>query len=192
MGALAGTDGRGLASRLLRYLVSVLEGSGGAVLASYRGRVFWFADQVEGDIHRLALAKQAWDSSQEKLNEGQTVRCGKDGSLSPIVSPRGLVGAVYLDGVPPLKAKLGVIQGLIAAAIEAPPAIPVGPDDALKNMDVRQFDQKRTLMLLDTNEWNIARVARLLGVTRRTVYAKLDKWGVERKKVDKGNRLAPA
>jgi transcriptional regulator of acetoin/glycerol metabolism len=39
--------------------------------------------------------------------------------------------------------------------------------------------------LLDRNEWNIARVARLMRVTRRTVYLRLERYGVERKKVRK-------
>jgi transcriptional regulator of acetoin/glycerol metabolism len=34
--------------------------------------------------------------------------------------------------------------------------------------------------ILEQNEWNIARVARLLGVTRPTIYARLERFGLPR------------
>jgi transcriptional regulator of acetoin/glycerol metabolism len=48
------------------------------------------------------------------------------------------------------------------------------------------------IALLDRNEWNIARVARLMRVTRRTIYLRLDRYGVERKRVRKTVRRTAA
>ena len=41
------------------------------------------------------------------------------------------------------------------------------------------------------NEWNIAEVARLLGVTRRTVYMRLRSFGIERRRVPKLYKKMP-
>ena len=59
--------------------------------------------------------------------------------------------------------------------------------------EVAETGRSRLLRLLDTNEWNIARVARLAGVSRVTIYSWLTKYGIERKRVPKcGVRLAPS
>ena len=50
-------------------------------------------------------------------------------------------------------------------------------------------------LLLNRNEWNIARVARLMGVTRRTVYLRLQRYGIPRERVPRTRtrvRTAPA
>jgi len=48
----------------------------------------------------------------------------------------------------------------------------------------------KLLLLLNRNEWNIARVARLMGVTRRTVYLRLQRYNIPRERVPKpGHRL---
>ena len=48
------------------------------------------------------------------------------------------------------------------------------------------------LSLLERNDWNIAHVARLLGVTRRTVYMRLHSFGIERRHVPKLYKKLPA
>ena len=52
-------------------------------------------------------------------------------------------------------------------------------------------EREQLWLTLQQNEWNIARVARLLGVTRRTVYLRLKRYGIERKKVPKTLKRAP-
>ena len=47
------------------------------------------------------------------------------------------------------------------------------------------------LSLLERHEWNIAEVARLLKVTRRTVYMRLRSFGIERKHVPKIYKKMP-
>lgn len=39
--------------------------------------------------------------------------------------------------------------------------------------------------LLHEHEWNVARVARILGVTRVTVYARMERLGIERLRIPK-------
>ena len=47
------------------------------------------------------------------------------------------------------------------------------------------------LSFLERNDWKIAAVARLLGVTRRTVYLRLRSFGIERKHVPKIYKKMP-
>jgi transcriptional regulator of acetoin/glycerol metabolism len=46
-------------------------------------------------------------------------------------------------------------------------------------------ERHRLIELLKRNEWNLARVARVLGVTRRTVYMRLKRYDIARQKVPK-------
>ena len=51
----------------------------------------------------------------------------------------------------------------------------------LKGREARE----KLLLLLNRNEWNIARVARLMGVTRRTIYLRLQRYNIPRERVPK-------
>jgi transcriptional regulator with GAF, ATPase, and Fis domain len=48
-----------------------------------------------------------------------------------------------------------------------------------------EVERHRLVELLKRNEWNLARVARVLGVTRRTVYMRLKRYDIARQKVPK-------
>jgi transcriptional regulator of acetoin/glycerol metabolism len=52
------------------------------------------------------------------------------------------------------------------------------------------MEREKLLLLLNRNEWNIARVARLMGVTRRTVYLRLQRYNIPRERVPKGRLKA--
>jgi len=45
--------------------------------------------------------------------------------------------------------------------------------------------REQMVAALDRNEWNISKVARVLGVARRTVYLRLERYGIPRKRVPK-------
>ena len=57
--------------------------------------------------------------------------------------------------------------------------------DYLEQTPPEQVARQHLLTLLERNEWNIARVARLLGVTRRTIYLRLERYNIARKHVPK-------
>lgn len=61
----------------------------------------------------------------------------------------------------------------------------------LERTPVEDMEREKMLLLLNRNEWNIARVARLMGVTRRTIYLRLQRFNIPREKVRK-TRLRPA
>jgi transcriptional regulator of acetoin/glycerol metabolism len=61
----------------------------------------------------------------------------------------------------------------------------------LERTPVEDMEREKLLLLLNRNEWNIARVARLMGVTRRTIYLRLQRYNIPRERVPK-TRLRPA
>src|SRR5205807_10649342 len=71
------------------------------------------------------------------------------------------------------------------------PSAGTGWEAYLERTPVQDIEREKLLLLLDRNEWNIARVARLMGVTRRTVYLRLQRYNIPRERVPK-TRLRPA
>jgi transcriptional regulator of acetoin/glycerol metabolism len=61
----------------------------------------------------------------------------------------------------------------------------------LERTPVEDMEKEKLLLLLNRNEWNIARVSRLMGVTRRTIYLRLQRYNIPRERVPK-TRLRPA
>jgi transcriptional regulator of acetoin/glycerol metabolism len=53
-------------------------------------------------------------------------------------------------------------------------------------------DRDELIRVLDAHQWNIVRVAKLIGVSRKTLYSRLERWGIERKKPTKTLTLKPA
>jgi hypothetical protein len=51
--------------------------------------------------------------------------------------------------------------------------------------EVRPTGRAGLLRVLQDAEWNVARAARVLGVTRRTVYLRLQRYGIDRQRIPK-------
>ena len=58
----------------------------------------------------------------------------------------------------------------------------------LERTPVEDMEREKLLLLLNRNEWNIARVARLMGVTRRTIYLRLQRYNIPRERVPKSRQ----
>jgi transcriptional regulator of acetoin/glycerol metabolism len=54
-----------------------------------------------------------------------------------------------------------------------------------------ELERRRLVAALDRHEWNIARVARLAGVTRRTIYLRLKRYKIDRQRVPKTLKPCP-
>jgi transcriptional regulator with GAF, ATPase, and Fis domain len=64
-------------------------------------------------------------------------------------------------------------------------------ENYLERTPVEDLEREKLLLLLNRNEWNIARVARLMGVTRRTIYLRLQRYNIPRERIRK-SQLRPA
>jgi transcriptional regulator with GAF, ATPase, and Fis domain len=78
---------------------------------------------------------------------------------------------------------VAIAQAVIAASSGAPEPSPV--QAYLSQTSDDEIARERLLLLLVQNEWNISRVARLMGVTRRTIYLRLQRHNIVREKVRK-------
>jgi hypothetical protein len=180
---LVSPDPRGIAEKLLAHLSEVLQAQGAAVLQHQNGRVLAFvSDRV--DLDRLSEARTAWEKGRTDLESGQPVLCGENSALIPLLIGGVLVGAVLLDS--PQSIDLGEIAVPLAAAVAAPPTPQRGLEQALQDMSTEELEREKTLLLLRQNEWNVSRVSRLMGCSRRTIYTHLEKWGIPRVKLRKG------
>jgi transcriptional regulator with GAF, ATPase, and Fis domain len=66
----------------------------------------------------------------------------------------------------------------------------------LESTPREEIERRQLLTILERNEWNLARAARILGVTRATIYKRMGRFGIQRLRVPKWpasrSNLAPA
>jgi GAF domain/Bacterial regulatory protein, Fis family len=168
----------------------------------------------------LDTVPAVWASQDEALRNGQTLYvgdraierkvpvpdAGRPGPASfavvPVFEEEALLALLYVDSLEPHFCdahdleRLGKFSRIIAKAVtESTPGERGRTSDAwesyLERTPVEDMEREKLLLLLNRNEWNIARVARLMGVTRRTIYLRLQRYGIPRERVPK-TRLRPA
>jgi len=169
----------------------------------------------------LDAVPAVWDALADSLRQGQTVYVGdreterrislpageRSGpasfALVPVFEDETLVALLYVDSAEPHFCdthdleRLGKFSRIIAKAVteSVAPAEAGRTSEAwqayLERTPVEDMEREKLLLLLNRNEWNIARVARLMGVTRRTIYLRLQRYGIPRERVPK-TRLRPA
>jgi transcriptional regulator with GAF, ATPase, and Fis domain len=180
---LVGPDPRLAADRTLGFLIARSRARGGAVLQLREGEPVPFTTR-DLPAARLAETAALWRAQQQRLVAGKTVRVG-DGMMVPLRDEGTLVGALYLEEVGTFdEAGVGASLLTLTKAVGSRdhvetlatylPAVPA--DEILR---------EQMLAALDRNEWNISKVARILGVARRTVYLRLERYGIPRKRVPK-------
>jgi transcriptional regulator with GAF, ATPase, and Fis domain len=147
-------------------------------------------------------------SAERRLPKGEAVKGGAASFVVvPVFEDDKLVALLYVDSLDPHfceshdLARLSKFSRIVAKAVtesESPaPKMPVPVSvDAwqtyLERTPVEDMEREKLLLLLNRNEWNIARVARLMGVTRRTIYLRLQRYNIPREKVRKTLRPAAA
>jgi transcriptional regulator with GAF, ATPase, and Fis domain len=169
----------------------------------------------------LDAVPAVWNALADSLRQGQTVYVGdreterrislpasdRSGPASfavvPVFEDESLVALLYVDSAEPHFCdthdleRLGKFSRIIAKAVTESVAPAQGGRTSeawqayLERTPVEDMEREKLLLLLNRNEWNIARVARLMGVTRRTIYLRLQRYGIPRERVPK-TRLRPA
>jgi hypothetical protein len=146
------------------------------------------------DQTALELVETNWEARRPELCAGRAVFAG-DGVLFPVILDDQLTGVMFTDGfggrAPDTRdlqalAQFARVAGHALAGRRAEPARYLGatsPEDVARD---------QLLVLLELHEWNISRVARELGVTRPTVYARLGRYGLPRLRPPKHRKRQPA
>ena len=206
-------DPRRLAERTLEVICSLSKGHGGAVFTctdSADGVNLFASRGINQAV--LDVMPVVWDTQGDSLRQGETLyvsdranerRLGplpKDSSgpasfaVVPVFEDETLVALLYVDSrethfcdTHDLE-RLGKFSRIIAKAVtEGAAPVPAAAAESweayLERTPVEDMEREKLLLLLNHNEWNIARVARLMGVTRRTVYLRLQRYGIPRERV---------
>jgi transcriptional regulator with GAF, ATPase, and Fis domain len=206
-------DPRRLAERTLEVVMSLTNGRSGAVFAYDGGRIALFASRGI-DQHVLDGANSVWASQKETLKAGQAFyvpdvnserRLPKsDGGgpvsfvMVPVMANDELSAVLYVDSHDPHFCttqdleRLGKFSRIIAKAVgedvktvDRAPTRAEAWESYLERTPVEDMEREKLLLLLNRNEWNIARVARLMAVTRRTIYLRLQRYNIPRERVPK-------
>jgi hypothetical protein len=193
---LVAGDPRGAADRTLAFLASLNKARGAAVFSVDGDRLTLFTGRGF-EVEAVSTVQGAWTKDRARLDRGELVN-GSDARASYVLAPltdgESVVALLYLD-VPAGGAWTSLdassISGFgvaIAQAVIAAAAAPVQPSPVQAYLSQTSDDEiarERLLLLLVQNEWNISRVARLMGVTRRTIYLRLQRHNIVREKVRK-------
>ena len=140
----------------------------------------------QASLERLSQGRSTVASQRLLLQRGEAVVA--DGvTLLPLTRDGGLVGVVLLEGSSlSLEGTDLILTAIVAAVMVAMAPRPLGSDlDQFVGIRSDEVERHRLIELLKRNEWNLARVARVLGVTRRTVYMRLKRYDIARQKVPK-------
>jgi hypothetical protein len=195
-------DPRRLAERTLEVMMSLSNGRAGAAFAREEDRVNLFASRgIDQNVleagETFYVPDRGSDRRLPKEGEGR-------GPASFVVVPvfdddNQLVALLYVDSFDPHFCaphdieRLSKFSRIVAKAVAdvGSPARSVRPapseawETYLERTPVEDMEREKLLLLLNRNEWNIARVARLMGVTRRTIYLRLQRYNIPRERVRK-------
>ena len=205
-------DPRRLAERTLEVVMSLSNGRSGAVFTHQDGKVTLFASRGI-DQHVLDAIQTVWSRFRESFVAGETfyaadlatdrrLKAGERGGAAslavvPVFEGDELVALLYVDSLDPHFCtaqdleRMSKFSRILAKAVgdTGGPEPRAGRSEAwetyLERTPVEDMEREKLLLLLNRNEWNIARVSRLMGVTRRTIYLRLQRYNIPRERVPK-------
>jgi len=204
-------DPRRLAERTLEVVMSLLNGRSGAVFTCDPAPALFASRGIDQAV--LDIAPAVWSIHHEGFRRGEAFYAAdratdrrlaagaaeRPGPASfavvPVLHEEALVALLYVDSQEPHFCdahdleRLAKFSRIIAKSVtETTPPRHAGPDaweTYLERTPVEDMEREKLLLLLNRNEWNIARVARMMGVTRRTVYLRLQRYNIPRERVPK-------
>jgi GAF domain-containing protein len=206
-------DPRRLAERTLEVVMSLTNGRSGAVFSSLGEKLTLFAsrgiDQQVLDAiqtlwrnHRQSFDRRETLYVAERTTDRRLPKNQESGPASlavvPVFHEDELVALLYVDSLDPHFLSphdidhMGKFTRIVAKAItdtasrtERSESRAEAWESYLERTPVEDMEREKLLLLLNRNEWNIARVSRLMGVTRRTVYLRLQRYNIPRERVPK-------
>ena len=180
-------DPRRLGERTIDVVLSLVEGRSGAVFTLDGDRLRLFASRGV-DQHALDAAQSVWSARADSLRRGEGFYAPEPGVLAgvkaqtrqgptsltlvPVLQDGILVALLYLDASEPHflnnadRDRLSKFTRIIAKAVTRTPGPEASRAEAwetyLERTPVEDMEREKLLLLLNRNEWNIARVARLM------------------------------
>jgi hypothetical protein len=183
---LAPADPEGSATRVLRNVVDVNKASGAAIVSVRDSSPVLFTS-CNVSLEDVAHLEDLWRDYGAWLLAGRTFEQTRT-VLLPILEGEVVLGVLYLKepqrydaaATGPWLAALSIF--VRAAGAPARVAYPENPPSK----------RDQLLRALNEREWNVARVARDLGVTRRTIYLRMGRFDIARQHIPKSLRAKRA
>ena len=186
---LVADDPQRQAQKLLRHIVAEYKAEMAAAVAVVDEELTTFAGEVP--LARLAALQHLWKAEGKTLRAGQPVS-GDGQGVVPLMDGRQLIGLLVIERGERAEPQAACVVAL-AAALKA------GRDETARSRFVdletitdAEIERQRLLVALQRNEWNISRVARLFGVTRRTIYLRLARHNIPRRRMAKTLKECPS
>jgi hypothetical protein len=177
-----------LSESVLNLVLLLSRGHCGAVFSMAQRAPVLVASHA---LHHEALAAgmALGQTRQDELAQGEVLYRPAFLAIPVTVAPR-LLGYVHIDAPDPafrfLEAQLATFTQILERALRAVTDTGAAqPGPVLGLGWTVDAERARLLSLLEGQEWNIARVARICGVQRQTIYNWLGRLGIDRKKVPK-------
>lgn len=186
VGALLEAHPRPALDRLLTFLVRQ-NAARGALVCCLDGDVPVVEMVRTMRADGIARFNELWAEHRAQLLVGEVVQ-GEGFVLAPLRLKQGLLGGFYLDA-PTRYDGEGLDYYLFALATGLAAAQKDTGEGGTAGVHVDQ--RSMLLLLLERHEWNISRVAREMGVTRRTVYLRMVKNKIGRRHVPKTLKALP-
>ncbi len=183
---LAAQAPRDRAAKVLDLLIARTRAEAGAVLAFKNDDIVVFATSRDIPVTRITEATDLWKGHLRQLRSGHRAEAGGN-ILAPIRDGETTAALVYLAAPQAFDpVSISTFSDAIVKAVQA--NVTGEMEDPLETWLPRaQNERERLTAILNRNEGNIARVARLLGVTRRTIYLRMQRFGVPRLKMPRTN-----
>jgi Bacterial regulatory protein, Fis family len=181
-------DPRRSAEGALGLLLGTVQASSAAVFQSRKSELVLFVSRGIGQ-QDLDRARQAWVRAEKRAWGPDPAAAGV--TLIPLRDGAAVVGALYVGSQHRVSVgsdALDVVVPILLAALKASedPRVQSPVHAYLESTPADEVEREQLLLLLSRHEWNIARVARLLGVSRVTVYHRLAKYGLSRRPSARG------
>jgi len=187
LAVLVADDPQKQAQRLLRHIVAEYKARIAVALAFVDGELTTFAG--EAPLARLTAVQNLWNAGEKELRAGKPMSVDDHG-LVPLMDGHQLIGLLLVEGGERVEPRAACVLAL-AAALKAGRA-EAGHFVDLASLTDAEIERQHLLAALQRNEWNVARVARLLGVTRRTIYHRLARHKIPRQRVPKTLKACPS
>ena len=178
--SLVSDDPRRSADRLLSKMCEVTGAEGGAILVP-RGDNATVSLSFCLSLAGIGSLPIRFLDHRARLAKGEVV-VASGFALAPLNgADESSLGWVYLDNPKGVDAK--EIKPFLLGLAKAVSALGESPGARTPSVNRADVNRASILRLLEAQDWNIARVSRELGVTRRTLYMRLAAFGIARKKV---------
>jgi hypothetical protein len=181
-------DPRQSADIILGFLMGVNGARAGAIFSVRDGVTLFVGHGIGQDV--LDWTSDCWRCDEKALQQGRLSRTDER-FLVPVVRGERLVALVYLAAPQLDLTSIGEVSASIGDAVvrsAQQPSASTPVENYLEHTSAKEIERRKLVLLLDRHEWNVARVARELQVTRTTVYKRLESFGITRKRIAKDGR----